>query len=164
MKKWLHESEDWRTDTSDPMINAFRDVMASNLDHQDDPYVGIFWYDVNEEELFGTVLAELESCPAYQSKLFNKPVRTCRTLHQSAWKKPHYKGKDARYKGEYTLTPRGRVFYIEDEGFVVVTGSWIDNHPEAKFEIISEFNLPAETNFVKDVHWDIGHGDSANFL
>lgn len=165
MKKWIHNGEDdWRTDTSNPMINAFREVMAESLDLQDDSYVGIFWYDVNKQELFGVKAVEAHNCPFHQSKLFDKRVKTCDSLHEAVWKRYHYSKKDHRYAGKYTLTPRGRVFYVEDEGFIVVTGDWIDKHPEAKEEIIIEFNLPEDSTFIKDEHWNIGHGDSANFI
>ena len=50
------------------------------------------------------------------------------------------------------------------DGFKVMTGSWIDKYPEAKEEIIFTFDLPEQnTEFVKDSHWDIGHGWSQEF-
>ena len=61
------------------------------------------------------------------------------------------------------MKPRGRVFEFKDEGFIVFTGSWINDYPEAKDEIIYEFQLPADTKFVQDEHWDLGHGWSNEF-
>lgn len=42
MRRWIHASEDWRTDTYDDEVNAFRELMASNIDKQDDAEVGLF--------------------------------------------------------------------------------------------------------------------------
>ena len=39
----IPDSEDWRTDTDDPMVNAFREQMIYNNQFVDDPYVGIFF-------------------------------------------------------------------------------------------------------------------------
>lgn len=164
MKRRIHESEDWRTDTPDPMINAFRQIMADSIDEQDDPYVGIFWYDVNKQELFGVRSTLASDRPFSDCSLFDHRARTCSPLHQSVWKKESFRHKDSRFSGDYTSVPRGRVFEVEDKGFVVITGSWIDKHPEAKAEIIYEFQLPENTTFQTDIHWDIGHGDSAQFL
>ena len=73
--------------------------------------------------------------------------------------------KDKRSNGNYTLVPRGRVFEFKDVGYVVFTGEWIDNCPEAKDLILFEFNLPEDkTEFRKDSHWDIGHGWSQEFI
>lgn len=163
MKKWVHESEDWRTDTDDPMINAFREIMAENIDKQDDSEVGIFWYDSRKQELFGVKSANVNDVEFYESNLFDEPVKTCTPLHNAVWKKEQHRNKDKRFQCDYTLVPRGRVFYVKDEGFVVVVGSWIDKYPEAKDEILFEFNLPEDTIFKKDKHWDIGHGWSDKF-
>ena len=165
MKKWVHESEDWRTDTADPMVNAFREAMAANIDKQDDAEVGIFWYDTSQKELFGIKSADVNDVEFYKSNLFEgKQVKTCTPLHYKVWQKEYHRGKDKRFFGDYTLVPRGRVFFVEDIGFVVIAGDWIDDYPEAKEEILYEFNLPKDTQFKKDVHWNIGHGWSDKFM
>lgn len=165
MKKWKHESEDWRTDTSDQTINVFRELMANNIDKQDDPQVGIFWYDPQNEELFGIKSVPVNDISFYKSSLFDDAeVKTCTPLHYKVWDKEYHRGKDKRFKGDYTLVPRGRVFYVKDEGFIVVVGDWIDVYPEAKQEILYEFDLPEDTEFRKDVHWNIGHGWSDKFM
>jgi len=43
--------------------------------------------------------------------------------------------------------PRGRVFFVKDTGFIVVVGDWINEYPDAKRLILSEFNLPSDTEF-----------------
>lgn len=60
--------------------------------------------------------------------------------------------------------PRGRVFEFKDKGFVVFTSDWINDYPEAKQDIIFEFQLPGDTKFERDYHWDIGHGWSNGFF
>ena len=55
--------------------------------------------------------------------------------------------------------PRGRIFYLPDEDrFVVTTGKWLEEYPEAKELVLEEFDLPAQnTVFEYAIHWDIGH-------
>ena len=167
MKKWVHETEneDWRTDTADNLVNAVRELMAENIDKQDDGEVGIFWYAPKEQELFGVKSADVNDVEFYKSTLFDgAEVKTCRPLHYKVWEREYHRGKDKRFKGDYTLVPRGRVFYVKDKGFVVIVGDWIDEYPEAKEDILFEFNLPQDTEFKKDVHWNIGHGWSDKFI
>lgn len=155
----IPESEDWRTDTDNPMINAFRELMKYNNQFQDDPYVGIFWYDTVKDELFGVYSVLAMDCDPYFSKLFHANVRTTRMLHQRMWdKESHHPKRGVRFKGDYTLVPRGRVFEVENRGFVVCVGSWINDYPQAKDEILYEFQLPDNTEFMIDSHWDLGHG------
>lgn len=144
----------------DPAIDA----MIDSFDKQDDPYVGAFWYDPDREELYGQKPTLASDIPFYHSSQWSKDVRTGRALHKSIWKKEHFKGKDPRFTGDYTEKPRGRVFEFKDEGFIVFTGSWIKDYPEAKQLIIDEFQLPSDnTQFKIDDHWEIGHGWSDEF-
>ena len=139
--------EDWEYSSSED-INALKELMAENIQYQDDEEVGIFWYDPENDELFGVRSADVNDVPFYKSNLFNgKEVKTCRQLHYKVWEKEYYRGKDKRFQGDYTLVPRGRVFFIKDEGFVVVVGNWIDKYPQAKPLILFEFNLPKDTEF-----------------
>ncbi len=55
--------------------------------------------------------------------------------------KNHFKGIDSRFNGDDKSVPRGRVFQFEKDGFVVFTGSWINDYPEAKETILFEFEL-----------------------
>lgn len=145
-------------------VDAFIECMKENLENQDESYLGPFWYDVNKKELFGVKSTPAEDCPWYHSSFQNGDVRTGRALHSAIWKKESNRGKDLRFRGDYKLTPRGRVFEIKDKGFVVYTGSWIYNHPEAKEEILTEFQLPESTEFKVYSHWDIGHGWSKELI
>ena len=163
MKRMIYSAnEDWQYN-SDNEINALKETMNDNIDRQEDPEVGIFWYDVNSQSLFGVKSADVNDVKFYHSSLFDADVKTCVPLHYKVWEKEQYRAKDKRFLGDYTRVPRGRVFYIKDQGFVVVVGDWINDYPEAKPEILSEFNLPKDTEFRIDKHWSLGHGWSDKF-
>lgn len=161
MKRYI--KADWEFNSSSD-INALKELMHENITHQDDSEVGIFWYDVDNDELFGVKSADVEDVSFYKSSLFDVRVKTCKPLHYKIWDRERRRGKDKRFRGDYTRVPRGRVFYLEDTGFVVVVGSWIKDYPEAKSCILDEFNLPSDTQFKVDSHWDLGHGWSDKFI
>lgn len=142
---------------------AAMDAMYSNNAHQDDPEVAMFWYDPEEDELFGIKSTLATDLNWYRSNQWNIDIRTDKHLHKNIWQKEYFRGKDKRFQGDHTLMPRGRVFEFRGQGFKVFTGDWIDDYPQAKQMILDEFNLPEDTEFVKDIHWDIGHGFSDEF-
>lgn len=153
------EGKNFRTDAeTDLMINA----MYDSMDSQEDPQVGIFWYDVVNDELFGVVSEPAEDAKEYISE-FGSHTRTGKRLHKDIWKKEYFKGKDKRFQGDYTKIPRGRVFQIDDK-FVVMVGDWVDEYPQVKDEVLYEFQLPKNTEFRKDIHWNIGHGWSEELI
>lgn len=155
----IPESEDWRTDTDNTMINVFREVMKYNNQFQDDPNIGIFWYDPNEKELFGVYSVFVDDVDYFFSLIFNAEAKTCKRMHYALWQKECNKGKDKRFQTmDYTKYPRGRVFEVKDEGFKVCVGRWIKDYPEAKQLILDEFQLPEDTEFIIDGHWDLGRG------
>lgn len=139
------------------------DVMHANDDYQDSPEVGMFWYDPNTNELFGVRSSLADSVGWYHSTQWGRDVKTDTHLHKNIWQKEFHRGKDKRFRGDHTLVPRGRVFEFKDDGYRVYTGDWIDEYPDAQQLILDEFNLPSNTKFIKDVHWDIGHGWSDEF-
>ena len=148
------------SDETNSMIAAMKD----NDKYKDDPSVGSFWDDPQRDELVGVYSVLADDAPMFNSKLFNTKVRTGRKLHKDIWNKEQHKGKDKRFKGDHTLIPRGRVFQLEDGSFKVMVGDWIDEYPQCKDEVIYEFQLPKDTEFVKDNHWNIGRGFSDEFL
>ena len=151
-------NRDWETNTNDPIINTFRELMIESNEYVGEPEIGIFWYDINKHELFGVYSIPAGTVQFQKSNYFRGNVKTFSKMHYAVWKKEQYKKKDSRFQGDYTLVPRGRVFEIEDRGFLVCTGDWITKHPEAKNEILFEFDLPEDkTEFIIDEHWDIGH-------
>ena len=147
----------------DNETRAAIDVMRDNEQYQDDPEVGIFWYDPKNNELFGVTKALVSDVGWYHSNQWNSDVRTDKRLHKNIWQKGYFKGKDKRFFGDHTLVPRGRVFEFKGEGLKVFVGDWIDEYPQAKELIIDEFNLPNNVEFVKDIHWCTGHGWSDEF-
>ena len=165
MKFYIKTEEEVKSaqETRNNTDKAAIDVMQQNEQYQDDPCVGIFWYDVKNAELFGVQSTLAEDLPWYESNQFGSFVRTERRLHKSKWQKEYFRDKDSRFRGEYTKVPRGRVFEFKDSGFKVYTGDWIDSYPNVKKLILEEFQLPEDTEFVKDVHWDVGHGWSDEF-
>ncbi|MBP8593130.1 MAG: hypothetical protein KBI35_01725 [Ruminococcus sp.] len=157
-KREIPNSSDWKTDTDNQMINGFRELMAYNNQFQDNPQVGIFWYDVERNELFGVIATDAIDTQYSILGVFDAPARTCKSLHCKVWQRVCCRDKDRRFSGDYTQVPRGRVFQIKDKGFVVCVGSWINDYPQAKAEILYEFQLPEDTEFKIDSHWELGHG------
>lgn len=139
------------------------EVMQDNEKYQDNAEVGIFWYNVNSHTLFGVYSTIADSLNWYHSDQFECDIKTEPRLHKDIWKKKSRQSTNSLFIGDYTRVPRGRVFQFKDQGFKVYVGDWIDLYPEAKEQILLEFNLPNDTQFVKDVHWDIGHGWSDEF-
>lgn len=136
-------------------------VMSANLENQDSPRVGIFWYDSRNDDLFGVVSSQVSEARVSDG------LATVNTLHKDYWKKQYNKLK---FKNEgkevypfvegYQDTPRGRVFYdVKKQLFVIKVGSWIYNFPAAKSLIIEEFNLNGQKYaFEIDQHWEVGYG------
>ena len=143
--------------------NAAIEVMQHNMQYQEDPMVGIFWYDANNKELFGIKSTYADDARWYNSTQFGTEIRTERMLHKTKWQREFHRKKDTRFFGDYTQVPRGRIFEFKDVGFRVYTGDWIDDYLEVKSLIIDEFQLPSNVEFVKDPHWDIGHRWSDEF-
>lgn len=155
---------DWDTTTDDPESNAFRELMLDNDSLKTEPSVGIFWYDPESNELFGVYSTLAQDVPFQKSSLFDRPIKTCRKLHYQVWDKEYRRGKDKRFCGNYIWVPRGRVFEVENIGFVVCVGNWINDYPDCKQLVIDEFELPENTQFKIDYHWDLGHGLSDKFM
>ena len=150
------------TQSSDEHIQNTMDVMSSNLDTQEKPKVGIFWYDTRDKVLFGVVAVDKDS--------FSKPnvgggLISCRELHKAVWAKGFNKQKFklngvGPFVGDYKDTPRVRIFYNpQTNHYTINVGSWIREHTECIDEILSEFNLENEDFSVEIApHWDIGCG------
>lgn len=143
------------------MIDAFMQLMSEELTNQDTdpPKVGIFWWS-SDLGCFGVDYSYADNVPFESSNLFSQKVKRSRKLHQQQWKKLKVIGKWPREYSmiRYDMIPRGRVFQLEDGTFVVMHGHWLEEYPEAKEQIISEFDLPVDkTVFKYYEHWDIGH-------
>lgn len=140
------------------------EVMNYNKQYQNNALLGIFWYDDNKKELFGVKSSLSDGVKWYHSSTWNTNVRTEPRLHEQIWQKEYFRQKDKRFRGDYTRIPRGRIFEFENEGFKVLTGSWIDDYPNVRELILDEFELPQDTEFMQDSHWDIGHGWSQEYI
>ncbi|MCQ2311178.1 MAG: hypothetical protein MJZ64_05450 [Paludibacteraceae bacterium] len=138
------------------------EAMAANLDKQESPKVGIFWYQEQGERLFGVVAVNKDS--------FAKPnvgggLITCTELHKDVWKKRFHEQKyklkgEGPFIGDYKDHCRGRVFYNPTtDTYQIMVGSWINNNRQAIAMIVEEFNLTNVHYEVKtSYHWDIGNG------
>jgi len=134
--------------------------MAANRGKGDMPKVGIFWYSIGRDELFGVVSHPVDD---YSRANASNGRITCSELHEDIWKKEYYK---QRYKsdgsglfvGPYQDKPRGRVFYnINNDTYEVATGKWLEEYPHVYDMILKEFNLPPDRTSAKyAIHWDIG--------
>lgn len=136
----------------DDDVNSMIELMKYNDQFQDEPYVGIFWYDASINDLYGVVKTPADEAKYYLSADLGKVVRTTRALHADTWRKEYCRKKDLRFDGEYTKKYRGRVFEFKDSGFKVCTGKWINRFPQARKEILYEFQLPEDTEFIIDSH------------
>lgn len=146
----------------DDAINLMKGFMDNGK-----PKVGIFWYNYNDNILFGVEKGDAELY-ADQGNQITYPK-----LHRTYWQKQHFRAvkkgdtNSIFYKEHnYTMIPRGRIF-IEDGVFFVNVGSWINGQingqncidkDKLRELIVDEFNLPEDFVFRIDHHWDIGHG------
>ncbi len=134
-------------------------TMAVNRGNGDEPKVGIFWYNVGRNELFGII--------SHKTSDYKKPnagggLITCSEMHEDVWKKnfnkQRYHGGSGPFIGAYQDKPRGRVFYSPAEDkFIIAIGKWYYQHEEVYDLLLEEFDLPEEKTIVKyGEHWDIG--------
>lgn len=138
------------------------ETMAQNLETQNNPKVGIFWYSPVNKNLFGVIAIDKDS---YSKPNAGGGLITCKELHEDVWKREF---RNQKYKlngvgpyiGDYKNKPRGRVFYSPDEDkFYIMVGSWINDNPEAIDLIIDRYDLNNCNVEVKiSIHWEIGMG------
>ncbi len=153
--------------------NELCSIMSGFMDNGK-PKVGIFWYDIANNSLFGVEKTDADKA------VFINGKATINKLHKTYWQKQHHR---AAAKGDtssifynesnYTMIPRGRIFLDEtDDKFHVYVGHWLSESTNGqtvdieKFReaLEDEFNLPDDFEFVVDIHWDLGHGWSEEFL
>ena len=139
---------------------AVMEQMAANRGKDDEPKVGIFWYNRATNQLYGVVSHRVSD---YTRANASDGRITCSEMHEDVWKKEFRKqkyqyGGQGPFVGAYQDNPHGRVFYHIDNGtFEVAVGKWIEEYPQAYEEILKEFNLPPDKTTAKYAyHWDIG--------
>jgi len=145
------------------------DAMSDNFDIQNNPEVGIFWYDEAEDELFGVNKAFASELRFNQNGYKNLGI-----LHKDWWQKQRNRAKHKKkplgiFGKDYTQVPRGRIWQKkagEKVIFQMMCGKWIEDYGRERMESIvrEEFNLQnVPFEIVVDAHWDIGHGWSQEF-
>ena len=118
------------------------ETMERFLDIQDNPKVGVFFYDPNLKVLYGVVALLLENLINNQEGLV-----TVRTSHREIWDKAVRKQQEkyngeGPFQGEYENALRGYVAYNPcDNVFECHVGDWFNKYPEALDGIIEEFDL-----------------------
>ena len=136
------------------------DLMRSFMDNGK-PKLGIFWYDYNNNILFGVEKGDAE---LYTNQ---GNIATFPKLHKTYWQKQHHRAvakgdTDSIFYTEhnYTMIPRGRIF-LENGRYYVNVGSCIDGEVcgvkcidknKLRDLIVDEFNLPEDFTFRLDSH------------
>ena len=146
----------------DDLAARTMETMFQNLDTQNNPKVGIFWYSPVNKSLYGVVAIDEDS---YSKPNAGGGLITCKELHEDVWKREY---RNQKYKlngvgpyiGDYKNKPRGRVFYSpEKDTYYIMVGSWINDNPEAIDIIVDRYDLKDCKVEVKiSVHWEIGMG------
>lgn len=128
-----------------PMENAFIEMMSKNLDDTGlRPKVGIFWYSP-AHGCFGVDYSYYDEAPFVPNTFFSQKANMSKRVHQNYWpllKRRNKLPSEYAMVSDYTQIPRGCVFGLEDGTFRVMHGKWLDEYPEARQEILDEFELP----------------------
>ena len=147
---------------SEDELDAAMKLMASNRGKDDEPKVGIFWYDPRTNDLFGVRSHRVSDYTKANSRTEFGSI-SCSEMHEDVWKKEFHRQKYKNggigpFTGAYEMVPRGRIFYNpETLSFTIAVGSWIEQYPQAVDLIVKEFNLEGTSYEVKTAHhWDIG--------
>lgn len=115
------------------------------------PQLGIFWFNPVKWFLFGVSKMDADECLAQNHTTYPK-------LHKTYWQKQHFRAlanndTDSIYFQEhnYTMIPRGRIFY-DNGNYTVKVGEWINHLDLERFSqlIQDEFNLPDNFQFEID--------------
>ena len=146
----------------DKELEDAMNLMASNRGKDDEPKVGIFWYDPRNGDLFGVRSHRVSDYLKPNSRSEFGSV-SCSEMHEDVWKKEYHRQKYKNggivpFTGAYEMVPRGQIFYNPDtDVFTIAVGSWIEQYPQAVQLIVDEFNLRQTHYEVKTAHhWDIG--------
>ncbi len=127
---------------SDEEHEEILNAMRINL-HNEDPKVGIFWYNPIRKELFGVYKVSLKS-----SEVQKTPYGvTSKMLHEQYW-------QSLPFIGSYQDKPQGRVYYRNNQ-FLICVGDWISDCFEAIDMVAKEFDFDKEDyDIVKDSSFD----------
>lgn len=98
---------------SDDDFKSVMDIMSANRGHDNEPKVGLFWYNRSNKSLFGVVshrISDYDRANASEGRI------TCSEMHEDVWKREFRKQKYQNggigpFIGAYQDKPRGRIFY-----------------------------------------------------
>lgn len=118
------------------------------------PSVGSFFVNPKNKHLFLIDKVDYDKAPQFQKGLENATRRTTERRHPDIW-------NDNYQEGDYEFTPRGRVFYDDqDKYFIIMTGKWIEDYPHIIEEVKEKFNLKdQDVRQGYHEHWDLGQGN-----
>lgn len=110
------------------------------------PCIGIFWYDPEDHSFFGVRKSELTPKMVEDAAEKGLPFINYPHLHRQVWAKEYFraqaKHEETKFKGDYTMIPRGRVAWNIDK-FIVLVGHWAEPIQEELTSLIEEeFSLP----------------------
>lgn len=133
--------------------NSMMDFMKGN-DKRTIPCVGSFFVNPENKHLFLVDKLDYNKASQFGKGLEKGTRRTTDRRHPEIW-------SDSYQKGDYELTPRGRVFYDDDEDyFIIMTGKWIEDYPNVIQEVKDKFNLNGlDVRQGYHSHWDLGQGN-----
>ena len=137
---------------------AYIDAIKQNVGYKPEPEVGIFWFNTEENDLFGVA-----KNPISKAKSTTAGIKVGRIPHKDKWiklrKSAIIRGKsDGIFFQKYTTVPRGIVCLLEDRTFQINVGNWIKSVDKNLLIalIANEFNLENEkVKLQEDDHWDI---------
>lgn len=114
---------------------------------EENPSVGIFWYDSASHSLFGVRKQEVTPSQIETAACDGLPFIIYPETNEEVW-------QQEKFPGEYARTPRGRVSWVVNR-FVVLVGSWASPiEDELTVLLQAEFSLPS-LELVFDEHWDV---------
>ena len=110
------------------------------------PCIGIFWYGPEDHSFFGVRKSELTPKMVEDAAEKGLPFINYPHLHRQVWAKEYFraqaKHEETKFKGDYTMIPRGRVAWNINK-FIVLVGHWAEPIQEELTSLIEEeFSLP----------------------
>lgn len=135
-----------RTNTH-PCVASSSNVEAPEREFkiEENPSVGIFWYDFASHSLFGVRKQEVTPSQIETAACDGLPFIIYPETNEDVW-------QQEMFPGDYARTPRGRVSWVINK-FIVLVGEWA-RPVEAELSLLveNEFALPC-FEFVFDRHF-----------